>query len=395
VGAEGWYVRVLAATVLVNAVVQAARPMATYKTLALGGTVADIGFVAASFGLLSLVFAIPIGRWVDRGSDVRFVVAGAALMAVAAACTPAAFSIPTLALTQALLGVGQLCIAVGVQTMIANHGVQGDRDRRFGGFAVSQSLGQLIGPAFAGWLAATSSGPPDTGPVYLSAAIAALAVSLIGVTLAFDRGRPTRERAERAQDEPLGQAFRRVLSVPSMGQAMLAGVAVVVSINVLIAYLPAYGEAEGISVQVVGLLLALRAAASMASRVLMGAMRNRLGRRNLLIACMLAPSVALFAVSVNASFGILVLAMIVTGYGLGLGQPLTLSWIAGQAPRDLRGTAVAVRMAGNRLGQFAIPAALGMVAGIVGVAGVFWSLGIFLAVSAALVRTGPFVERLE
>ena len=44
---------------------------------------------------------------------------------------------------------------------------------------------------------------------------------------------------------------------------------------------------------------------------------------------MVAPAVALFAVSVNSNFAVLVLAMIVTGYGLGLGQPLTLAWIAG------------------------------------------------------------------
>jgi MFS family permease len=279
--------------------------------------------------------------------------------------------------------------------MIANHGEQSDRDRRFGGFAVAQSLGQLIGPAGAGWLAAASSGPPNANLVYATAAAFSLTAAAISLTLAFDQGRPTGVRNGADAHEPMGQAFRRVLAGPSMGQAMLAGVAVVVSVNVVIAYLPAYGEAEGISVQVVGMLLALRAAASMASRVLMGPMRRKVGRRNLLIACMVAPALALLAVSVNSNFTVLVLAMIVTGYGLGLGQPLTLSWIAGQAPSNLRGTAVAVRMAGNRLGQFAIPATLGLIAGFVGVTGVFWSLGFLLAISAALVRTGPFVERLE
>jgi MFS family permease len=392
---EGWYLRILIATVLINIVIQAARPMATYKALALNGSVGDIGFVAASFGLLSLFFAVPIGRWVDRGNEPRFVVAGAALMAVAAAMTPAVTSILALAFTQGLIGLGQVCLAVGVQTMIANHGGQEDRDRRFGAFAVAQSLGQLIGPAGAGLLAANPGGPPNTDIAFTAAAIAAVIAALVSLTFLFDADRGRSGDREARVEEPLRQAFRRVLAVPSMAQAMLAGVAVVVSVNVLIAYLPAYGEAEGISVQVVGGLLALRAGASMASRLLMGAMRRRLGRRNLLLACMAGPAIALFAVSLDSNFAILVIAMIITGYGLGLGQPLTLSWIAGQAPRDLRGTAVAVRMAGNRLGQFAIPATLGILAGFVGVTGVFWSLGIFLAITAALVRTGPFIERVE
>jgi MFS family permease len=177
-----------------------------------------------------------------------------------------------------------------------------------------------------------------------------------------------------------------------MSQAMLGGITVVVTGNVLIAYLPAYGEASNLSVEVVGLLLALRAGASMASRLLIRSMRQRVNRRNLLVACLIGPAVALFTVSVFSEVAVLFLAMLVVGFGLGLGQPLTLSWIAGQAPRELRGTAVAVRMAGNRVGQFAVPASLGLLASIAGVAGVFWSLGFLLVFSALLVRTGPFVE---
>ena len=262
---EGWYLRILVATVLINAVVQAARPMATYKALALGGSVADIGLVAASFGFLSLFFAVPIGRWVDRGNEPRFIVVGSALMAVAAALAPAVDSIPALALTQGLIGLGQVCLAVGVQTIIANHGGQDDRDRRFGAFAVAQSLGQLIGPAGAGLLAANAAGPPRTDVAFMAAAILALAATLVSLTFVFDRNRSPSGSRDAKVEEPIGQAFRRVLTVPSMGQAMLAGVTVVVTVNVLIAYLPAYGETKGISVQVVGLLLALRAGASMAS----------------------------------------------------------------------------------------------------------------------------------
>jgi MFS family permease len=163
-------------------------------------------------------------------------------------------------------------------------------------------------------------------------------------------------------------------------------------VNVLMAYLPVYGVAIGLPVEVVGLLLSVRAAASMASRLSISRLRRRVGRKNLLIACLLGPALALLAVSVLSGVGFLFVAMVIIGFGLGLGQPLTLSWIAGQAPEDLRGTAVSVRMAGNRLGQFAVPASLGLVAGIAGVSAVFWSLGLLLLLSAALVRTGPFVE---
>ena len=376
-----------------TAVVQATRPMVTYKVLALGGSVADIGLVAASFGLLSLIVALPIGRWVDRGGEARFMVVGAATMAVSVAGAGVSTSIPMLALSQAVLGLGHMSLVVGLQTMIANRGAATDRDSRFGAFAVVQSLGQLIGPAVAGLLASNGTGSPAVDVVFAVGAVAASGGVVLALTLGRSRHdlqsqRPTEWQAV----EAIGPAVRRVLAVPSMRQAMLGGITVVVSVNVLIAYLPAYGEAAGLSVEVVGMLLALRAAASMASRLLIRPMRRRLGRRNLLVVCMVGPALALFSVPLFSEIAVLFVAMLITGFGLGLGQPLTLSWVAGEAPRELRGTAVAVRMAGNRVGQFAVPASLGLIAGVAGVTGVFWSLGFLLILSTVLVRTGHFVE---
>ena len=54
--------------------------MASYKVLEIGGSVGDVGVVAAAFGFLSLFFAVPIGRWVDRGGEARYMLIGSALM---------------------------------------------------------------------------------------------------------------------------------------------------------------------------------------------------------------------------------------------------------------------------------------------------------------------------
>jgi MFS family permease len=202
---------------------------------------------------------------------------------------------------------------------------------------------------------------------------------------------PARVR-EAPTGEAIGPALRRVLAVPSMPQAMLASITVLSSVNILIAYLPAYGEATGLSVEMVGLLLAIRAGASMASRILMVPMRRLLGRRNLLVACMLLPAVGLVVMVVIGTVAALFACMVLIGFGLGLGQPLTLSWVAGRAPVDLRGTAVAARLGGNRIGQFLLPAGVGVVAGFVGLGAVFWSLSILLALGATFVMTGPFIE---
>ena len=64
--------------------------------------------------------------------------------------------------------------------------------------------------------------------------------------------------------------------------AMLVSLTVISSIDVLVAYLPAYGQATGLSVGTVGLLLSVRAGASLTSRVFMTQLIGLFGRKQLL-----------------------------------------------------------------------------------------------------------------
>lgn len=393
IGTEGWFVRVLLIGLIMTTSLQAIRPMASYKALELGAGPAEVGLVAACFALLSLLVAVPIGRWVDRIGETGFIVAGSGSMAAVAALMSIIPSVPLLAASQALLGLGHIAMIVGMQTLIANRGDALGRDGRYGAFAVVVALGQLIGPAAGGLIAGRAGGgPPLTDAVFVGAAIAAGLGSLTALTLWRARPRAAVTDADRPVQEPIPAALRRLLAVPSMPQAMLASITVLSSVNILIAYLPVYGEATGLSVEIVGLLLAVRAGASMVSRALIAPMRRFLGRRDLLVTCMVVPAVVLVVMSFTAAIPALLVAMVLAGFGLGLGQPLTLSWVAGQAPEDLRGTAVAARLGGNRVGQFVLPAAVGLVAGVAGVGAVFWALGLLLGLGAVFVRTGPFHE---
>jgi MFS family permease len=84
----------------------------------------------------------------------------------------------------------------------------------------------------------------------------------------------------------------------------------------------------------------------------------------------------------------LAVLVVLLGLGLGVGQPLTMSWLAETAPAGLRGRAMSLRLTGNRLGQVVIPSAVGVVAAGVGAAGVLW------ATAAALALVGAAARRL-
>jgi MFS family permease len=101
----------------------------------------------------------------------------------------------------------------------------------------------------------------------------------------------------------------------------------------------------------------------MVSRLFMGWMIHTLGRGKVLMGSMLVAGVAMVALPFLHEPLILVFLMLVLGVGLGLGQPMTIAWVANRASRDQRGTALAVRLTGNRLAQLVVPSLMGALAG--------------------------------
>lgn len=404
---RGWLPRILLVSVLLQTAVYAIRPMVSYQALDLGAGEFELGAIASAYAVLSLVLAVPIGRWVDRWGEPRFVVVGSAVITLVALWLVWADSVIALAASQAALGMGHIMTVVGAQALIANRGDPRRRDTRFGMFTVVVSLGQLAGPAVGGLVAGSgfaggSSGGAQaglgTGIVFAVAAGAAGLATLVGALLLL-ADPPRRAYGARldvpTEDGPVDRipawtAMGQVLRIPSMPHAMAASLTVLTAIDLIAVYLPAYGETHGLSVETVGLLLATRAAASIASRLLMLPMIRVLGRRRLLVLSIVLPAAALAFVPFLDALPLLYAAMAVIGFGLGLGQPITLAWVADRAPDEIRGTALGVRLSGNRLGQTVLPSAVGAVAGVSGVAGVFVSLAVLLGVSAAAVLATPF-----
>lgn len=396
-----WYALVLATNALVHATVYAIRPLATYRALELHAGPAEVGAVASTFALFSFFMAVPAGRWVDRCGEPPFILAGSVLTTLGALLAGWAGSVMMLAATQAFLGLGHLLAVVASQALIANRTDESIRDDRVGLYTVMASLGQLAGPALVS-LVAGSGGERNLQPAFwLGAALTAVAGALAwpltksaGAGAARGHARAAGAGAGRAgASVPAGFGqVARILRRPGMIPAMLASLTVLSSIDILSAYLPVLGEIRGLPVSVVGLLLSVRAALSMVSRLFMAALLRRFERGPLLFACMALPALAVAALPWMPSVAGLCALMAVAGLGLGLGQPLTMTWVANRAPRDQRGTALGVRLSGNRLGQLVMPAMVGSIAGALGEAAIFWVVAGWLLLAALWVVRAPFGE---
>ncbi|MFH9085455.1 MULTISPECIES: MFS transporter [unclassified Streptomyces] len=382
-GNRGWLLRLVIAFGCAQGAVSMARPAVSYRALALGADERAVGVIAGVYALLPLFAAVPLGRRTDHGRCAPLLPAGVVLIAAGCALSGLAGSLWAMALWSGVMGLGHLCFVIGAQSLVARQSAPHEQDRNFGHFTIGASLGQLIGPVAAGALIG--------GPDMARSSALALVVAGAGAAVAFtslwrieDRT-AVGSRARGGGRVPVG-GILRARGVPA---GMLISLSVLSATDILTAYLPVVGEHRGIAPSVIGVLLSLRAGATIACRLVLTPLLRLLGRPALLtVTCLLA---ALLCAGVALPVPVWALGAMLTvlGFCLGVGQPLSMTTVVQAAPAEARSTALALRLTGNRLGQVAAPAAAGLVAGLAGVAAPFVMLGGLLLVSSAVALRSP------
>ncbi|MFD4834241.1 MFS transporter [Streptomyces uncialis] len=387
-GSRGWLLRLVIAFSFAQAAVSMARPAVSYRALSLGADERAIGVIAGAYALLPLFAAVPLGRRTDHGRCAPLLPAGIVLIAAGCALGGTADSLGALGAWSGVMGLGHLSFVIGAQSLVARRSAPDDQDRNFGHFTIGASLGQLIGPIAAGLVIVGDAG--QDGALASSSALAlvvAAGVGTIGLTSLW-RVEPRGLAASR----PAAGArvpVHRILRARGVPGGIFISLAVLSATDIVIAYLPVIGEERGISPFTVGLLLSLRAAATIACRVVMAPMIRAVGRTPLLVTSCLLAGVLCAGVAVPVPVWALAVMLALLGFCLGVGQPLSMTTVVRAAPEGARSTALALRLTGNRLGQVATPAAGGLVAGVAGTGAPFVLLGALLCAAATLAVRPP------
>jgi len=356
-----------------QAAVYIARPITSYRLLAVGAGPREVGLVAASFALIPLFLAIPLGRFSDRRHGGPVLVAGCAVQTAACLILAVARTPLELAATTALLGLGHLALALGVQEVVARESDPAHHDRHFGLLTAGVSVGQLVGPVLGGALLQNRGGSSLTSATSLAMVVAGgLAAAATVCAALAERHRPY--GADAVAESRRG-SVRTILTTPGVPAGIFASIAVLSAADVFTAYMPVLGEQRGIAPGTVGVLLGLRAAASLGSRIGIGSIVRFVG------------------LTLSHDVWVLALLTILAGFGLGFGQPLSMTLVVQLVPPYAQATALAIRLTGNRLGQVATPAAAGVVAGTNGTKPVFWMLSAMLGASAAAIQRPALARR--
>ncbi|WP_328499472.1 MFS transporter [Streptomyces sp. NBC_00414] len=375
---RGWLLRLVIAFSFAQGAVSMARPAVSYRALALGADERAIGVIAGVYALLPLFAAVPLGRRTDHGRCAPLLPVGVVLIAGGCALSGTADSLAAMAAWSGVMGLGHLSFVIGAQSLVARQSAPHEQDRNFGHFTIGASLGQLVGPIAAG---ALIGGPDMAGTSALALLVAGGVAAVSFVSLwRIEHRTPSTSRTGRGARVPV----HRILRTRGVPAGIFISLAVLSTTDILTAYLPVVGEHRGIAPSVIGLLLSLRAAATIACRLVMTPMLRLLGRAALLATtCLLA---ALLCAGIALPVPVWALAVILAalGFCLGVGQPLSMTTVVQAAPDDARSTALALRLTGNRLGQVAAPASAGLIAGVAGVAAPFVMLGVLLLIASGL-----------
>ncbi len=348
----------------------------------------SLGLISATYAIAPVFLALAVGRLVDRRSELPFLIAAVMFHGVGAMLLIAAGNTATVLACVAMVGLCQLVAVIAVQTMIGSRSPIDSYDERFGSFAFAISLGQLFGPIIGG-LIATQAVTDGEAPEAGTAAALVFGASLSLLALPFLGWMAIRDPGPHASFPPSAAStttIRSLLSTHGMIPMLLASMAVLAAMDVITVFLPAIGVERGLSVATVGALLAVRAGAAMASRLLVGRMVGWFGRRRLITGSMLIAAAAISSLGF-VPVPVMFVSMAVVGMTLGVSQPITTAWVAARAAPGARATAMSIRLLGNRIGQVVIPLAAGLVAAISGSGSVLTAIGLTVATAAVVVST--------
>jgi MFS family permease len=368
----------LAHVTLIQTLTLVIRITTSYRAIELGLPVLWLGIIA-TVAIIPVFTALQVGRWIDRGNDAHAAWLGSALMFTAcigfwawprSAIHLLGFSV--------LLGFGHMFCMAGHQMLAVRVGGKRSLETALGYYMVAASIGQGLGPFVVGWLGGAAALPP-TGLLFEIGFLVAAVSVVIAVLI--------RPLAGKAEHHHGGDSIpiRRLLALRGFAAVMVSSVVTITALDLLVIYLPALGAERHIDSNHIGLMLTVRSVASLVSRAFYARLIFAIGRAPLTLTSMLGSAAGFLLLALPLSLPVMYAVLIGLGVAMGIASTLTLSGVMYLAPPEVCGTALTLRMTGNRIGQIVFPALAGLLAAATGVAGILLALGLGLAISGVAV----------
>ena len=360
------------------------RVLAALTAVGFGAGVGELGVLAAATAVPALLGAVPAGRACDRVGGHVVAAAGIVVLLGGSALVVLAPDLRLLLAGAVVSGTGSLLAMVGQQSVVAARSGADERTGTFATVTTAASLGQLIAPllvtgAFAD---AVSAGLPSGLVTGGAAGLVALSAATVALVAGTRHVRSTDRRGA-------GLATHRLVRLPQMWRSLSTSAVVLVTVDLIYTMLPLWAAERQVDEGVLGVLLALRAAVSVASRVALSRVVDRAGVRPVLTGALGLGVVALLLLALAPTWAAWA-AVVLLGVALGAPQPLTMAWTIGLVPPAVQGVSLGLRLSVNRAGQVVVPLLAGAALAPAGFLGFALLNAVLLAGAASVAGTAHF-----
>ena len=365
--------------VFVQIITGMVRVTTSYRIVELQLDVIWYGIIPATFALFPIFLAVSVGRFIDRNHDAHAAMIGSGMMLVAVVGLRFADSPLTIMPWTALFGVGHLFLMAAHQMLCVRAAGERNRDAVFGNFLMMTGIGQGLGPFIVGWVGGEAR-VPDTGFLFSIGVGVGLAAFVVSLCLP-----PARDVIAKKRDAA-PMSVGKLLRIPGFFTVLTASVVTMSAQDLVVLYLPLLGVERGLGVGEVGMILTIRSIAAVVSRIGYAKMVMVIGRVRLTFLSMALGGAAFVTLAMPVPVLVLQIAAAVLGVGLGIATALSLTSVVELAPADVRGTALSLRITGNRIGQACMPFLGSLLAASAGASGVLAVTGFALAASGLAVQ---------
>jgi len=355
-----------------------------------------LGLLVAMPGMFPVLLAIPASRIVDTLGPARWLFIGMLGMATAPVSLLALPGVVGLAMSRLLVGFFQLFVTLSGQSLVASLTNGRGHQSNFAVYSTLLALGRMFGPIMVGAIIDFAG--------FRASFVAVLVLLLMasGVAYLVMLGNSRTANGTRVGLDTGRASVRSIVGNVGFQMAVLSSSGIFLALTVREAFMPVMMQDLGMSATTIGSLVSLGSLTAVLIRPIIPRVTTMLrGPARTLVAGMVAVAAGVGALALGPVvggsalfFGVLA---VVTGFGSGVGFPLSIVSVATHVPLNQRGLALSLRLSSNHLVELTAPVLGGLLVAAAGYSAGFAAAGAVLAALTliAIKRVRPYEEATD
>lgn len=359
-------IRLILVSLAAHIVLAGSRVTTSLYALSLHASEFTVGALIALFALFPMLFAVAMGRLVDRIGIIKPMAGGILLMTLGCLIPSLLDGLAILYFAVILIGTGFMAIHVSSQHAVGAMSLADTRSTNFSRLALGYSVSSFSGPVIAGFVI-------DHARFSIAYAVfcsfALLALALLGFG-----GLPQITPAQHAEKSIASGPFD-LLRNPDMRRIYLVGVLLGAAWDLFTFVMPIHGTRLGFSASTIGLILGCFSCATFTIRLAMHWISRRYSEWQVLTTALSLATLAYILLPLMKNPYSIMAVTAMLGLALGSSQPNVLALLHHASPAGRAGEAIGVRVTISNATQVILPLAFGAAGATLGLFAVFWGMG--------------------